>query len=96
MTVTITPGQRDEELIAKIREARQTMTKDEWLRCCNDAIFSSDEKWVDALYYTVDDEREEILAAWEEFLHERLMHGHVCGFVNDLAALRGKNYRGKY
>ena len=95
MTITITPGHRDEELISKIKEAKRTLTEEEWRHICYEAISRNDEKWLDALYYTLEDEQEEILACWEERLHYELTQGHVCGFISDLGGLRGKEYRGK-
>ena len=95
MTITITPGHRDEELIAKIKEAKRTLTEEEWQHICYEAIDRNDEKWLDALYYAAE-EREDILACWQKFLHEELTHFHMCGFVSDLGGLRGEEYWGKY
>lgn len=97
MTVTITPGHRDEELITKIKEARQSMTKDEWENCCFDAYLRHDEKWFDALYYAMESEQqEEILAYWEDFMYERLTHGYGSLFLSDMAGLRKKENRRDY
>lgn len=95
MTVTITPGHRDEELITKINEEKKNLTEEEWRHICYEAIHRQDEKWLDALYYAAE-EREDILACWQKFLHEELTNFHICGFISDLGGLRDKEYRGIY
>lgn len=91
MTVTITPGHRDEELITIIKEARKSLTEEEWQSYCYSGM-RKNERWLDALYYTAEDEGKSILAYWEGFLHRELTDGHKCRFISNLGGFGGGYY----
>lgn len=84
MVIKIIPDLRDEEKIAEIKEAKQTLQQDEWETYCLDRLCSDDE-WFDAVYYADEDYGESVLSFWEDLLYERLMDDDRSFFASDLS-----------
>ena len=71
MTITITPGRRDEDKISQVIEAKKRLSKDEWNEYFEDRAWE-DSEWLDALYYATEDEGE------SAYYLQKLFSAYVC------------------
>ena len=85
MTITITPGIRDEEKIAEIKEAKETLNGEAWEEYCYDRVREGEE-WLDALYYASDD-GDAALAKWERYFLDCLRDTERYYYVADMGGL---------
>lgn len=72
MKIKLIPDACDEEMIADIKHALETLEDDaleEYLsmRVCEG------EEWFDAMYYATEERGDNILSQWEEYFYDRLM-----------------------
>ena len=72
MKIKMIPDVRDEEKIAEIKKALETL-EDDALEEYLDGKACDGEEWLDAMYYA-SEEGDSILATWEEYFHDRLMN----------------------
>ena len=72
MKIKLIPDARDEEKIAEIKKALETL-EDYALEEDLDGKASDGEEWLDAMYYASEEQGDSILATWEEYFHDRLL-----------------------
>ena len=73
MTVKLIPGPRDEEKIATILNARETMSPEDWADFCGECAWTHDGSWFDALYYACEN-GDEMLADQTAYLQWLLLY----------------------
>ena len=73
MKVKLIPGPRDEEKISAIRNARNTLTEEQWKEFCSDCVNTQDDTWFDALYYACDD-GDKVLQEQETYFLDALLN----------------------
>ena len=83
MKVKIIPGFRNEEMIAEINQALETL-EDDALEEYLDEKVCEGEGWFDSMYYAIEERGNSILASWEEYLLERLMTDEKYYFAADI------------
>ncbi len=83
MKVKIIPGSRNEEMIADINHALETLENDALEEYLDEKVCEGEE-WFDAMYYATEERGDSILASWEEYLLERLMTDDKFYFAADV------------
>ena len=83
MQIKLIPDARNEEKIADIKHALETL-EDDALEEYLDEKVCEGEEWFDAMYYATEDRGNSILASWEEYLLERLMTDEKFYFAADI------------
>ena len=77
------PDARNEEKIADIKHALETLEDDE-LEEYIDRKSYEDKKWLDAMYYAIEDQEDYLLEDWEEYLLYRLMKVEKYYFADNI------------
>ena len=85
MTISITPGIRDEEKIAEIKAARETLNGEAWEEYCYNRVCDG-EDWLDALYYASDD-GDAVLEKWGRYFLDCLLDDEKYYYVADMGGL---------
>ena len=85
MKITITPGVRNEELIAEIKTIHSASTEEEWAEYVGENAASHNEEWFDALYYANQQNNAGALEEQAWYFQEILFDDECMFFAERLA-----------
>ena len=83
MKINVLPGERNEEMIEEIKEARQRLSDEEWEEYCYNLV-SEGEEGFDALYYASEECKEALLESWGEKYLEELLQYDKFSYAADM------------
>lgn len=85
MKVVLIPGPRNEELIAEIRKAKETMEHEEYIDYMKE-LADNGEEYIDAMYYACNN-REAMIEEQAQYFHDCLLNDERCYYAVRMSAI---------